>query len=149
TNRASCSQLIAFVDTTPPVITCPANLTVLCLSNVPPRPTSLAAFLALGGTATDTCDTNLTYTCSDEPLSGGTCSGTIRRTHTVTDDCNSASCVQIITVIDNSPPTIANVSVDKPSLWPPNHKMQAVTVKYTATDNCNSNVTCTLSVKSN
>lgn len=40
---------------------------------------------------------------------------------------------------------ITNVSVDKPSLWPPNHKMQDVMVNYTV-DSCSY---CTLSVSSN
>lgn len=38
-------------------------------------------------------------------------------------------------------------TVDKPLLWSPNHQMEAITVNYTATDNCN--VNCTLSVTSN
>ena len=50
----------------------------------------------------------------------------------------------------NPPPTITGVSVDKPVLWPPNHKLVDVTVDYNVTDNCplppNS---CTLSVTSN
>jgi len=34
-------------------------------------------------------------------LIGGICGGTIARTHRVIDDCtNSASCVQIITILD-------------------------------------------------
>jgi hypothetical protein len=106
-NHASCSQIITFVDTTRPNIVCPQNLRVQSLANVPPRPTSFAAFIASGGGAADTCDPALSYSCSDGPLIGGTCGGTIRRTHTVTDDCNnSTSCDQIITVQDcpNPPP---------------------------------------------
>jgi hypothetical protein len=149
-NASFCNQTVSVVDTLPPVITCLSNLTVSCLSDVPPCPTSLAAFLALGGTAIDNCDANLTYTCSDSALVGGACSGTISRTHTVTDDCtNSASCVQLITVSDITPPTITGVSVDKSSLWPPNHKMQDVLVSYTATDNCDTNLTNQLIVTSN
>ena len=149
-NASFCNQTVSVADTQPPVITCLSNITVSCLSNVPPCPTSLAAFLALGGMASDNCDANLNYTCTDGPLVGGTCSGTISRTHTVTDDCtNSASCVQTITVSDTIPPIIAGVSVDKASLWPPNHKMQDVTVSYTATDNCDTNLTNVLLVTSN
>ena len=36
-------------DTNAPVILCPADLTVACLADVPPRPATLADFLALGG----------------------------------------------------------------------------------------------------
>ena len=46
-----------------------------------------------------------------------------------------------------SAPAIAGAVADKPSLWPPNHKMVDVTIDYTATSNCPG--TCTLSVTSN
>jgi hypothetical protein len=48
----------------------------------------------------------------------------------------------------NQPPMISNVSVDKPTLRPPNHKMVAVTVNYAATDD-SSPPTCTLRATSN
>ena len=53
--------------------------------------------------------------------------------------------------IANPPPTISGVSVDKPSLWAPNHKMVDVMVSYTATDNCTpaNAIACSLSVSSN
>jgi hypothetical protein len=43
---------------------------------------------------------------------------------------------------------IGGISVDKPVLWPPNHKMVDVTVNYTVTDNCGTDA-CVLSVSSN
>jgi hypothetical protein len=46
------------------------------------------------------------------------------------------SAIAIVTVVDQTPPVITGASVDKPTLWPPNHKMVDVTVSYTATDNC-------------
>src|SRR6185295_6791478 len=107
TNRASCSQTIAFIDTTPPILVCPSNITVNCFFGIPPCPGSLGAFQQAGGSASDTCDTNLTYLCSDGPFVGNGCGGTIRRTHTVIDDCtNSASCVQIITLFSSEGPGI-------------------------------------------
>jgi hypothetical protein len=146
TNRASCAQLVVFVDTTPPVITCPTNFSVQCSNAVPACPTNLAAFLALGGTASDTCDTNLTYSCSDAPLTNGICGGTIRRTHTVTDDCtNSASCVQIITVRDTTRPIIT-CPPDKTFITanctacPPGTNLAGTA---TATDNCDTSVDVT------
>src|SRR5678809_872163 len=33
------------------------------------------------------CVSDRTYVCTDGPLIGGICGGTIARTHTVTDDC--------------------------------------------------------------
>lgn len=96
-----------YLDTIPPSLTCPNNVTVQCLAAVPARPTTLVQFLEQGGQASDNFDTSLAYTSSDGPLVGGPCGGTISRTHTVTDDANnSASCVQVITVRDTIVPTI-------------------------------------------
>jgi hypothetical protein len=36
----------------------------------------------------------------------------------------------------NPPPLISGERVDKPALWPPNHRMEDVTVSYDVTDNC-------------
>ena len=47
----------------------------------------------------------------------------------------------------NPPPVISGVSVDRPNLWPPNHKMVDVTVNYGATNSCSAPV-CTLTVSS-
>jgi hypothetical protein len=54
-------------------------------------------------------------------------------------------------VLDTLPPLIANVSSDPPSLWPPNHKMKEVSIKYTDLDNCSppGKVTTVLTVASN
>jgi hypothetical protein len=49
----------------------------------------------------------------------------------------------------NPPPVMSNVSVDKPVLKPPNHKMVDVTVSYAVQDKCDSSPTCSLTVKSN
>jgi HYR domain-containing protein len=62
---------------------------------------------------------------------------------------NTNTCSTSFTVRDTTPPSVTNLFVDKPSLWPPNHKMQTVTVNYTGTDNCGgTNVTGVLSVTS-
>jgi hypothetical protein len=49
------------------------------------------------------------------------------------------------TIIFNPPPTITDVGVSKPVLWPPNHKMVDETVDYVAMNSCG----CYLSVESN
>src|SRR5262249_22828657 len=46
------------------------------------------------------------------------------------------SCSFTVTVNDTEPPEITNASVDKPVLWPPNHRLVDVTVDYNVTDNC-------------
>ncbi len=67
----------------------------------------------------------------------------------MTDDCgNTTTHDQVITVKDNTPPVITNVSATPNVLWPANHKMRNVTINYAAVDNC-SPVTNVLSVTSN
>lgn len=147
TNSAQCIQIITVRDTIPPMITCPTNITVQCLSSIPPCPGTLAQFLAQGGMAMDNCDTNLTFTCSDSPLIGGPCGGTIFRTNTVTDDCtNRAQCVQVITVRDTTPPTIScptNIIVQCSNTVPacPGTLAQFMAQGGVAMDNCDTNLT--------
>src|SRR6185503_16988951 len=106
-NTTSCTQIITVNDDTDPSITCPGAVTVQCSGNVPPAATTIAAFVLLGGTASDNCDTDLTLSHVDGPLTGGICGGTITRTYTVADDCgNTTSCTQIITVNDDTDPSI-------------------------------------------
>ncbi len=62
-------------------------------------------------------------------------------------DGSTDTCTFDITVKDTEPPNVSAATVDKPTLWPPNHQMVLVTVNYTATDNCGAN--CILSVTSN
>lgn len=59
---------------------------------------------------------------------------------------NNAAAASITAV--NPPPVISGVSVDQPTLWPPNKKMHTVTVSYGVADNCDGPV-CSLSVTSN
>ena len=94
-------------DVTPPTVTCPPPATYTCSSEVPAGASTLAQFLAIGGTASDISGTvNVSYT--DGPLVGGSCGGTITRTYNFTDACgNASSCTQIITINDNIPPTIS------------------------------------------
>jgi hypothetical protein len=98
TNQAT--QVIVVRDTIPPAITCPpTNILVFRFGDVPPCPTNLAGFKAIGGNASDNCDTNLTYTCANGPTNTDGCISSFIRTHTVSDRCgNSASCLQTITI---------------------------------------------------
>lgn len=66
-------------------------------------------------------------------------------TLTVSDDKGASSqCTGIITVIDNTGPTITGISANPSVLWPPNNKMVTVTVNYSFADNCNE-PTCSIS----
>ncbi|HUU45584.1 MAG TPA: T9SS type A sorting domain-containing protein, partial [Acidobacteriota bacterium] len=99
---ASCDQIITVIDTQDPVVTCPADVTIQCDESTDPANTGSA-------TATDICDPAPAITYADTPdmSACGGYTGTITRTWTATDDCgNSASCDQIITVIDTQDPVI-------------------------------------------
>src|SRR5690606_35844517 len=116
--------------TTPPVITCPASVTVECDEAIDPS--------VLGeATATDNCTdpvSDITYSDTTIP---GSCPDTytIERTWTAVDDCGNASdCVQTITVEDTPPPVItcpASVTVECDEVIDP-----SVLGEATATDNC-------------
>ena len=111
-NSTTCTQVITVQDTTPPVITCPANITT-CND-----PGLCSAVLDPGtATATDNCDPSPTVKGTrndDRPLTDAYPCGITTITWTATDNCNnSASCVQIIEVEDCDPPIISGLS-EKP-----------------------------------
>src|SRR5690606_2911875 len=99
-------------------------------------------------TATDNCDNNVWVTCSDE-LSEGSCPQeyTITRTWTASDDCgNSSTCVQVITIADNTAPAITcpgDVTIECTASTVP--AAGTAVGSATATDNCDSEVTPTYS----
>jgi hypothetical protein len=120
------------LDEEPPQITCPADLSVPCDASVDPGDIGFA-------TGTDNCDSTLSIVYADS-IAPGSCPQeyTIHRRWTATDDCgNSDSCMQIITVFDDTAPEVQSgpgpVTVqcigDIPS---PNISLIA------ATDNCGS-----------
>lgn len=112
----TCLQTITVEDNTPPVINCPADITVECDQSTDPSATGTA-------TATgDNCaaDNELTITFSDVSTQGATgCEQyqyMITRTWTASDPCgNTAVCTQTIMVEDSTPPTItcpANMTLE-------------------------------------
>src|SRR5215475_1378562 len=52
-------------------------------------------------------------------------------------------------VVSNPPPVISGLSVDNPTLWPPNHKMVPVTLSYDISDNCDAGLIPIITVSSN
>jgi uncharacterized repeat protein (TIGR01451 family) len=125
-------------DTTPPTITCPANMT----SNTLPGTCSAVVVVGIA-TASDNCDALVvpTGTRSDgqpilDPLYP---KGTTTITWTATDASgNQSSCTQTITVVDNEPPTIT-FNGQTPSMWPPNHSYHTFTAAdfiSSVRDNC-------------
>jgi len=132
---SECTQTITIVDTTPPTITCPANVTVECDQPTDPGATGNAT------ASNDNCaaDNQLNVTFSDvsdqTPTGCGNDTYTITRTWTATDPCgNATNCIQIIEVEDTTPPVItcpadATIECDEdPS--------PATNGTATATDNC-------------
>ncbi|HZV44030.1 MAG TPA: prealbumin-like fold domain-containing protein, partial [Saprospiraceae bacterium] len=99
-NTSTCLQTIEIEDSTAPLITCPADVTILCTASNLPVNTGLA-------TAIDICDPIVDLTYSDVIINGP-CPQTylITRTWQAFDDCgNVNNCLQLIQVIDNTPPT--------------------------------------------
>jgi hypothetical protein len=121
------------------VLTCPANITV---PNAPGQCGAIVNFPAASFTGSCGAITASPSSGSFFPVGTTTVVVTSLRLDGTTDTCSFT-----VTVNDTELPVVSAATVDKPSLWPPLHQMETVTVNYTATDNCG--VTCTLSVTSN
>ena len=96
-NTNTCKQTVTIVDTTPPVITCATNKTVQCGT----------AWTFDVPTASDACSgTNVAITIL-KTVTNGICPQVITRTWKATDVCgNTNTCIQIVTVVDDTPPVI-------------------------------------------
>ena len=107
----SCTRVVTIVDTNPPALTCATNKTVQCgtvWSFDPP-------------TASDVCcGTNVTVTIVST-VTNGYCPWLITRTWKATDCCsNTATCSQMVTMVDTNPPVITcvtNKTVQCGTLW--------------------------------
>jgi len=141
-NSSTCIQLITIDDSQPPVITCPANITISCTASTAPANTGMA-------TASDNCAVTPVITFSDA-IAGGACPQeyTITRTWTATDNCgNSSSCVQTIFIDDSTAPMITfcppNITIECGSETDPylNDNLGIAS----ATDNCDAEVMVTFS----
>ncbi len=106
-NASTSTQTITIIDDVNPVITAPADVTIACNESDLPTNTGQA-------TATDNCDTDVTVTYADT-VTPGVCANesNITRTWTATDDCgNTATAVQIISIIDNTAPVLLSPAQD-------------------------------------
>jgi hypothetical protein len=102
---AECTQIIVINDITPPTITCPAPLTIVCTADLPLPDTSLV-------TASDDCNGLLKAFVSDVS-DNLTCPETIIRTYQATDICGNATpCTQIITINDDIAPVLDPAPAD-------------------------------------
>jgi hypothetical protein len=94
-NLTTCLQQITIKDTTPPVLTCPPNITITYPASTNPTNTGTA-------TAVDACSTSPVVSYQDS-LPGVICpqNNIIKRTWQAVDKCgNQSNCVQWITVHD-------------------------------------------------
>ncbi len=136
-NSSTCNQIIVVDDSTPPVITCPVNVTIECTASTAPANTGTA-------NTTDNCDQTPIISFTEVITNSPTCSQeyTITRTWRATDDCgNSSTCNQLIVVDDNTPPVIScppNITIQCTASTNPNNTGSA-----TATDNCDASVEIT------
>jgi hypothetical protein len=133
---------VTVVDTTPPTISCPANVAAECTGDlgVDADDPQLAAFFA-GVSATDVCDSTPAIT-NDAPSFFPV--GVTVVTFTATDDDgNPSSCQRTVTVVDTQAPVI-NVTLNQTSMWPPNHKLVEFNAAVVVTDVCDPNPTFVL-----
>jgi hypothetical protein len=128
------SAAVSVADTVPPVIACPADITVECTGQCGTDATDaqLVPFFSAVA-ASDVCDPAPAIT-NDAPSFFDL--GPTAVTFTATDACGlSSSCVATVTVVDTTPPEI-EVTLDRYELWPPNHKMVDIEATVTVTDVC-------------
>lgn len=135
-NTSTCVQTIFVDDSVAPVLNCPDNITIQCNANTLPANTGTA-------TATDNCDAVPAVTFADVTSGTGCPAGyTINRTWTATDDCgNTSTCLQIITIADNTAPVVtcpANITIQCTASTLP-----ANTGTATASDICDATPTVT------
>ncbi len=104
-NSRTTSQIITIIDTAPPVLTVPQNISVEC-SNIPAAQPTAA-------TATDGCTASPTILYKGETMVFLGCPYQIHRTWQATDcSGNTAAATQIITVFDTQPPVFSGVPAD-------------------------------------
>lgn len=140
---------VTIEDTTDPDITCPSSITVECseTGGTPSTDPAINAFLN-GATANDICDDDLPITNDNDGFFE--LGDTTVAFEAVDDSGNGASCSEIVTVEDTTPPEITDVTATPDTLWPPNHKFKEITVDVTVTDICDSTPSCSISnVESN
>ncbi|MCB0525262.1 MAG: HYR domain-containing protein, partial [Saprospiraceae bacterium] len=141
-NSASCDFTVTLIDDTPPVITCPADVTLSADANCSGVVGSYSPV-----TVSDNCSANPTVTQSPDPstpLMGHNDSEVVTLT---ADDGNgnSASCDFTVTLIDDTPPVItcpADVTLSADA------NCSGVVGPYSpasVSDNCNTNPTVTQS----
>jgi hypothetical protein len=132
--------VVNIVDTTPPVVQCPANVTVAagaeCRALIPDFLLSLVA--------SDACAPTHALVKAQVPVAGTSVTlGTHAVTLSVIDMAgNTSTCTVQVTVADRANPTITSATADPLVLRPLNHQLVPVTVTVAATDSCDPQPVC-------
>lgn len=136
-HSASANQTVTIADTTPPLLTVPAN------STAPANASCQAAIpdVLAGSSASDNCGS---VTMTQSPSAGTLVGpGAHSITVTATDAAGNPTVKSVMfTVIDNTPPAIT-LNGNAISLGPPNHQYETISVAdlvASASDNCDSTV---------
>ncbi len=142
-----------------PVVVCPAPETLDCgtlatlvtlLSD--PEGDALSVVWTINGTpaATNTVPARPAGSPAMDTLTETLPLGTNVVLVSVTDSAgNDVSCFSQIVVVDTTPPVVVSAEANPSVLWPPNHKLVAVTVRALVTDTCSATTWKILSVTSN
>ena len=110
-NTSTCNQIISVLDQTPPTMSCPPNVTVICEEDLPSPYSNLGQYLAAGGTVSDQCGyVSASFKLTSETLLNNTCPKNIERIYEITDLCgNTGYCTQNDFISDNIPPQIFGI----------------------------------------
>jgi len=137
-----CVATIRIEDAQAPQIACPRDASVECAGKcgTPPDDPRLAPFFG-GVSATDECAADPVVSHDAPPVLR---LGSTAVTFTAADHCaNRASCVSNAEVVDTTPPAIT-VTLDRTTLWPPNHKLVRVAAEVAVSDLCDPDPTFVL-----
>jgi len=134
-NVSTCQFTVMAIDSTSPVIVCPADITVVLVNNCD----TVVNYTA--PVATDFCTQNVGSNGS--PVSGSVfLPGTTEVEWLALDDCsNLAQCTFLVTVVDGAPPVLINCPSDTLVVSDPTNCGENVTwVEPTAIDACDPDV---------
>jgi hypothetical protein len=137
------TRTVNVVDTTAPVVTAPANVTVSTGAGNTSCTVTVSDATLGTASATDSCVGAVSVTRTGVPSGNIFPVGTTTITYSATDASNNTgTATQTVTVIDNTVPTIT-LNGYAPSMWPPNHKYETFQLTQFVTgasDNCDSGV---------
>jgi hypothetical protein len=134
-------------DNIPPAIACPESIMVQCIS--PAKYIDLAAFIAAGGSVSDTNSgiNSASFSWVSDVSDNNTCPETITRTYLIDNNCgNGQTCEQIIIIDDTIAPVITPPSPDLQVECNDEGAPEAIynwLATASASDNCDNSVTVT------